>query len=368
MTMTQQFTAALLLPQRSTRNRNSKQRPRGNRPTLRQHRHQHPPDREPGTPDPRPDILTSKHAEHQRKGQDNDHDHANSQPLKKLHQDPRQICRQSVHGRHTDGMTRFSSRSSSLASFGRWNTAPISCGSSSTTGTHWRCLSTTKKAALTAYSRGSSPSAAHDSQKSNRLRIRGKFPHHVLSPEAPLIPCGPGRLTTETSALSRSAGLHYFAKERRVAMSSELGERFWSKVDVGGPGDCWEWKAGRNAGGYGQFRLGGKPHLAHRLVVGLRTGDEGHALHSCDNPACVNPAHLSIGTHQDNMDQMKSRGRQSSLPGEDHGQAKLTDTKVLEIRARYATGQITQRGLASQYDVAHSLISMIINRKNWKHI
>jgi len=153
-------------------------------------------------------------------------------------------------------------------------------------------------------------------------------------------------------------------------MSSELGERFWSKVDVGGPDDCWEWQAGRHADGYGQFKLDGKMQGAHRLVVGLRTGDEEYALHSCDWPPCCNPAHLSLGTHQDNMDQMVARGRHVAMsqPGEEHGQVKLTDTKVLEIRARYATGQITQRGLASQYDVALSLISRIINRKSWTHI
>ena len=149
-------------------------------------------------------------------------------------------------------------------------------------------------------------------------------------------------------------------------MSEELGKRFWSKVDVGGPGDCWEWQASRNSKGYGQFRLDGKIQKSHRLVVGLRIGDPGYALHSCDWPPCCNPAHLSIGTPQDNMDQMKARERQAK--GEEIGIAKLTDPEVLEIRARYATGQITQQGLADQHGVHHSLVSLIVNRKIWTHI
>ena len=151
-------------------------------------------------------------------------------------------------------------------------------------------------------------------------------------------------------------------------MSSELGERFWSKVDVGGPDECWEWQAYRLPAGYGQFKLDGKLHRSNRLVIGLRTGDEGHALHSCDNPPCVNPAHLSIGTNAENIAQRDARGRQVTPPGEDNGSAKLTGPEVLEIRARYATGQITQRALAEEYGVHFSLISLIVRRKSWKHI
>jgi hypothetical protein len=149
-------------------------------------------------------------------------------------------------------------------------------------------------------------------------------------------------------------------------MIEELGERFWAKVAIGGPEECWEWQASRHADGYGRFAIDGKVQYAHRLVVGLRTGDEGYALHSCDNPACVNPAHLSIGTHQDNMDQKVARERQTK--GEEQGHAKLTDPEVLDIRARYATGRITQQGLAEEYAVDQALISRIVRRKIWTHI
>ena len=145
-----------------------------------------------------------------------------------------------------------------------------------------------------------------------------------------------------------------------------LGNRFWSKVDIGGPDDCWHWQATRDRAGYGKFRIDGKMQAAHRLVAGLRSGDEGQALHSCDTPACVNPAHISIGTRADNMAQMTARGRQAK--GESHALAKLTEAEVLAIRARYATGRITQQALAEEYGVAGSLISHIVNRKAWAHL
>jgi len=91
-------------------------------------------------------------------------------------------------------------------------------------------------------------------------------------------------------------------------------------------------------------------------------------LHSCDNPPCVNPAHLSIGTHQENVAQRDARGRRKPLLGEKHGSAKLTDTEVIDIRKRYATGLITQRALAEEYGVTKSRISLIVNRKSWAHL
>jgi hypothetical protein len=149
-------------------------------------------------------------------------------------------------------------------------------------------------------------------------------------------------------------------------MSSELGERFWSKVDVCEPDECWPWKAFRNPAGYGAFRLDGKMQRAHRLVIGLRTGDEGHALHACDWPPCCNPAHLSIGTNQDNTDQKVTRGRQAK--GEEQGPSKLTEGEVLEIRARYATGRVAHRGLAEEYGVTHTAIGKIVRRELWAHL
>lgn len=87
-------------------------------------------------------------------------------------------------------------------------------------------------------------------------------------------------------------------------------DRFWSKVKKSE--GCWEWQATLSNKGYGQFRVDGKLALSHRFAYELAKGPilKGlHILHSCDNPACVNPDHLSVGTRADNMQDMTSKGR-----------------------------------------------------------
>lgn len=87
---------------------------------------------------------------------------------------------------------------------------------------------------------------------------------------------------------------------------------FWEKVDKRGPEDCWEWKAAHTKRGYGCFRFNERQDLSHRVSYILAHGsipDGLWVLHKCDNPKCVNPAHLFLGTHQDNMNDMKNKGR-----------------------------------------------------------
>ena len=123
-------------------------------------------------------------------------------------------------------------------------------------------------------------------------------------------------------------------------------------------GDCLEWIGGNFNTGYGQTRAYGKMWLTHRLALHLEGIDvsDHYVLHSCDNPCCCNPAHLRIGTHQDNMDDKVKRGRQNR---------KLTEEQVLEIRS--ITGMY-QRDIAAQYGVKQPIINKILNRKLWQHI
>ncbi len=92
-----------------------------------------------------------------------------------------------------------------------------------------------------------------------------------------------------------------------------LARRFWPKVDVRAPGDCWEWTAYRDPNGYGRMSAGqGQVVLAHRLSYRLHHGDleDGMGvLHRCDNPPCVNPTHLFAGTQSDNMQDCSAKGR-----------------------------------------------------------
>ena len=152
-------------------------------------------------------------------------------------------------------------------------------------------------------------------------------------------------------------------------------ERFWAKVDK--TGECWEWTASLSTDGYGQLAINGRMFSAHRLSYMMNhplTIDllEGHreifVCHRCDNPKCVNPAHLFLGSGADNAKDREAKGRGNQQKGEKHGNSKLTETQVREIRIKYATGGINQRQLALEYGISRQNIGDIINRKYWKHI
>lgn len=144
-------------------------------------------------------------------------------------------------------------------------------------------------------------------------------------------------------------------------------DRFWSKVQCLDPDECWPW-CGSFARAYGAFWLDGKTQQAHRVAYVLSKGEipEGMMVrHTCDNPPCVNPNHLVLGTNDQNREDMVSRGR--SAYGENSGNAKLTDQSVSEIRSREGYRGI-QKALALEYGVSQVLISMIRRNKIWKHL
>lgn len=138
------------------------------------------------------------------------------------------------------------------------------------------------------------------------------------------------------------------------------------------PNGCAEWTGvtirsnGRDSHRYGRFTRGGKKHLAHRYAYESRFGpipDGLEVMHRCDNTLCVNPDHLLLGTHADNMADMAAKGRASrtgapkpkggASPG-----AKLTDAQITELRARRASGE-TVTALASAYGVHYSYVSRV---------
>ena len=142
-------------------------------------------------------------------------------------------------------------------------------------------------------------------------------------------------------------------------------KRFWAKVNRGRPDDCWLWTAARGGNGYGLFRIGRIVQPAHRFSWEIHNGPipEGlFVLHRCDNPLCVNPAHLFLGTQADNMADRNAKGRTSR--GEAHGEAKLTEAQVREIRA----SRESQRAIAKRLGVAQTTISDIRKGKTWKLI
>ena len=150
-------------------------------------------------------------------------------------------------------------------------------------------------------------------------------------------------------------------------------ERLWRHVDKAG--DCWIWTGKSvNQKGYGQIQIGGretKQKLVHRLSYEIHYGEipEGMVvMHSCDNPSCVNPDHLSVGTQSQNILDAFARGRKTASPphkqGESHGASKLKEGDVLTIRSSKTSNQ----NLALFYGVSNSAIERIRNRKTWRHI
>lgn len=139
-----------------------------------------------------------------------------------------------------------------------------------------------------------------------------------------------------------------------------LLERFWEKVDKSG--DCWLWTGATINKGYGQIRIKGKSVLVHRVSYELHRGPIPKGLcvlHHCDNPLCVNPDHLFLGTKYDNVQDMIAKGRRS--------QTKLTLDKVKEIRERVSNGE-TQISLAKEFGVIQQTISDAVTRKTWKDV
>ena len=92
-------------------------------------------------------------------------------------------------------------------------------------------------------------------------------------------------------------------------------KRFWDKVKIAGPDECWEWKAGKNTSGYGWFSFNGTQITSNRMVWLLINGEIPNGMcvcHKCDNPSCVNPDHLFLGTHLDNMKDKSIKGRHNN--------------------------------------------------------
>ena len=146
----------------------------------------------------------------------------------------------------------------------------------------------------------------------------------------------------------------------------DLAVRFWSKVSKGA--GCWIWQAYKFR--YGTFRIGNKMVLAHRVAFDLAIGPippSLDVLHSCDNGHCVNPDHLFLGTHSDNMQDRQRKGRWVSpvLLGYPNPAAKVTREQAKEIRTRYEMGTVKQHELAAEYGVTQSNISMIVHNRTW---
>lgn len=147
-------------------------------------------------------------------------------------------------------------------------------------------------------------------------------------------------------------------------------EAFHAKVNHG-PG-CWEWMGAKNPDGYGHLSVNGRAIRAPRFAWESAYGPIPEGLlvcHRCDNPACVRPTHLFLGSAAANTRDMRSKSRSSfgKNKGEAHGRARLTDEIILEIRRRQIAGE-SERSLAAAFGVSRSWIGYIVRREAWTHI
>jgi hypothetical protein len=150
----------------------------------------------------------------------------------------------------------------------------------------------------------------------------------------------------------------------------EIQHKIKSKILISDSG-CWVWQGPKRGkakdGFYGGFKWMCKNYLAHRIsymVFKEAIPDDKLVCHSCDNPLCVNPEHLFIGTQTDNMRDMSKKMR--GTHGEKSYPGKLTVEKVLKIRAM--GGTMYNREIAALFNVSTPTITTILNRKSWKHI
>lgn len=147
-----------------------------------------------------------------------------------------------------------------------------------------------------------------------------------------------------------------------------FAEAFWAKIDKSGERSdaCWLWTAGKDRDGYGQFRQGRAHRIAWELTHGCRLPKGQVVCHWCDNPACVRPNHLWLGSHTSNIADRHNKGRTAC--GHKAGPAKLNEDQVAEIRSMYR-GRYQRpslRELGERYGVTHDCIWRIVHHLNWR--
>lgn len=152
--------------------------------------------------------------------------------------------------------------------------------------------------------------------------------------------------------------------------------RFWSKVDKNGPtisryGRCWIWTTRKDKNGYGDFWISGKNQKAHRVSYQFSTGKSPVGMcvcHKCDNPSCVRPSHLFLGTVADNNADMLAKDKYRR--GESHGRAKLTTSQVIEMIQRYIprSRKHGAKAMAKEFGVYELTVVYAIKGVTWKHV
>jgi len=144
--------------------------------------------------------------------------------------------------------------------------------------------------------------------------------------------------------------------------------RFENKFIKSSKNECWNWLASKNKEGYGQFSLDGKMIRAHRISYEIykdKIPENMCVCHHCDNPSCVNPDHLFIGTDLDNNRDMMMKGRANKSSGESNGQSKLTWRNVKEIRRLNKSNKLSQEEIAKKFGISRPAVQKIVYNLVW---
>lgn len=159
---------------------------------------------------------------------------------------------------------------------------------------------------------------------------------------------------------------------RRLPCAFKTQKRFWAKVKIGALDECWEWQAATSGSGsmeYGFLAANKRKIRAHRFLWELYHGEIPTGLlvrHKCDNPKCVNPLHLELGTHADNTRDMFIRGRRKDSSGE-RSNSKFTTDQVRDMRRRYGLGEGC-REIATIHQTNQYTVRGIVSRRSWKYL
>jgi len=149
-----------------------------------------------------------------------------------------------------------------------------------------------------------------------------------------------------------------------------LKQRFEEKYIIKDK-SCWEWIGSLSNNMYGSFWNGDTYVGAHRMSYELYKEDipkDMCVLHTCDNPRCVNPDHLWIGTREDNNKDRSNKNRNADMQGEKHPQAKLTEQDIKEIRLLNSMKCFMQREIGEIYNITNKHVNNIVKFKIWKHV
>ena len=154
-------------------------------------------------------------------------------------------------------------------------------------------------------------------------------------------------------------------------MVSKLEDSFGSKYKIGLNG-CWNWLPYKNKKGYGHAFFKGRKCLAHRVSYEIHIGsiEKGNVvMHYCDNPSCVNPDHLTQGSHQDNVNDRETKGRSAkSKNGEENIFAVLNGFQVRVIKKLLANSGLSQKDIADPFGIHKSTVSLINTNKTWSNL